>query len=221
MKLTHQEQAALLQGLIRVFGDNTDAFASFEEEISAEEFSDGNVIYANDRTKAALGIIIRGGAEIVRARDGCEVYLRSMQSGNVFGAALLFSDEKDYVTEVRAKGKTRVVFLPEAAMERLFTAFPKTAIAYIAFLTEKIRFLNRKIATFTAGSATEKLFNYLKQNADANGVFAPSVSYSRIADALGLGRASLYRAIDELCAEGIIRKEQKNIILSQSEESRS
>lgn len=214
MELTKREREALQKGLSHVFGDTADGLSPFESEMLLQSFQGGEVIYENDHTMAALGFIVSGGAEIVRTREGCDVYLRSMQSGDVFGAAILFSDTNAYVTRVRAKGKTRVVFLPQAAAEKLMLDCPRAALGYIAFLSEKIRFLNAKLATFTAGSATEKLENYLRQNADADGVFVPKVSYSRIADALGLGRASLYRAIDDLAADGIIRKEEKNIIIN-------
>lgn len=213
MELTKREREALVKGISAVFGDVSENTDAFFEEMTAQDFADGEVIYENQHTKSALGFVVRGSADVVRARAGCEVYLRTLPSGEAFGAAILFSDSETYVTRVRAKGKTKVVFLPESAAEGLMLAYPRAALGYIAFLSEKIRFLNQKIATFTAGSATEKLENFLRQNADADGVFAPKVSYSRIADALGLGRASLYRAIDDLCAAGIIRKEEKNIIL--------
>lgn len=221
MNLTKREKTALQAGLCAVFGTaSADALAETLSDSGAlqhREFADGEVVYDNAHAMPALGFLVRGGAEVVRAREGCEVYLRSMQSGDVFGAAQLFAESEPYVTVVRAKGKTRVLFLPQDAAEQLMLADPHAALGYIAFLSQKIRFLNRKIATFTAGSATEKLAGYILQYAGADGRFTPPMSYSRMAEALGLGRASLYRAIDELCALGAIRKEQKDLIITDGE----
>ena len=216
MTLTETEKAALQKGLCSVFGAAGETLTDrllHGGTLRSERFADGETVYGSTRAMPALGFLVCGGAEVVRAREGCEVYLRSMQSGDVFGAAQLFSGDASYVTAVRAKGKTRVLFLPQDAAEALMLADPRAALGYIAFLSEKIRFLNRKIATVTAGSAAEKLAGYILQYAGAGERFTPPHSYSRMAEALGLGRASLYRAMDELCALGAIRKEQKDIII--------
>jgi DNA-binding IclR family transcriptional regulator len=36
---------------------------------------------------------------------------------------------------------------------------------------------------------------------------------SRLAELLGMGRASLYRAIDALCDEGLVEKQGKTILI--------
>ena len=215
MRITKQELCALQAGLCTVFGDAASALADGLLEnpaVQVTAFADGESIHSDRDGLPALGFLLCGGAEIVRGREGCEVFLRSMQSGDVFGAAVLFAERCTAITEVRAKGKTRVLFLPQSEVEVLLRKNADAALGYIAFLSEKVRFLNRKIATFTAGSATEKLATYILQYASGER-FTPPVSYSRMAEALGLGRASLYRAIDELCALGAIRKEQKDILI--------
>ncbi|MBQ5389400.1 MAG: Crp/Fnr family transcriptional regulator [Clostridia bacterium] len=215
MKLTEQEKSAFQTGLRAVFGEAADALAERLQNgdgLQTAAFGDGEVMYDDRHAMSALAFVIDGGAEVVRTREGCEVFLRSMGRGDVFGAALLFAESESYVTVVRAKGKTRVLFLPQSAAEQLMLADGRAALGYIAFLSEKIRFLNRKIATFTAGTAAEKLASYILQYASGER-FTPPVSYSRIAESLGLGRASLYRAIDELCELGAIRKEQKDIFI--------
>ncbi len=217
MQLTESEKSALCRGLCSVFGEaSADKLARRlprEGALRSGRFADGETVYDNAHALPALGFLVGGGAEIVRRREGDEVFLRSMQSGDVFGAAQLFAEGETRVTVVRAKGKTRVLFLPQDAVEQLMLADPRAALGYIAFLSEKIRFLNRKIAMFTGGSAAEKLAGYILQCAGERERFLPTVSYSRMAESLGLGRASLYRAIDELCAIGAIRKEQKEIII--------
>ena len=216
MQLTEREKSAFAAGLAAVFGkDAADELAMrllSGGTLQYKEFADGETVYDNLHAMPALGFLVDGGAEILRAREGCAVFLRSMQRGDVFGAAVLFSESEAYVTVVRAKGNTKVLFLSETEARGLMLSDPRAALGYIAFLSEKIRFLNRKIATFTAGSATEKLASYILQYACGER-FTPPISYSRIAESLGLGRASLYRAIDELCALGAIRKEQKDIII--------
>lgn len=199
----------------RVFGADFDAARAAallaSPDVRTAEFADGDVIFA-DGTPAALGVLVRGGAEIIRAGAGGEVLLRTLGAGDVFGAATLFGRESAG-TQVRARGGACAVFLGRAAVEAVFAADPRTAIGYIAFLSEKIGFLNARLSTFTAESAEARLAGYLLRASDDRDAFVSALPLSRLADLLGLGRASLYRAFDALCAAGAIEKEQRKIYI--------
>ena len=82
------------------------------------------------------------------------------------------------------------------------------ASAYIAFLSGKIEFLNRKIIAFTAKSADAALAGYLLENGSADAVPA---NMSRLAATLGVGRTTLYRAVDALVRVGCIAYDGKEI----------
>ena len=203
------ETKCFAAALRRVFGADFDAARAAallaSPDVRTAEFADGDVIFA-DGTPAALGVLVRGGAEIIRAGAGGEVLLRTL------GAATLFGRESAG-TQVRARGGACAVFLGRAAVEAVFAADPRTAIGYIAFLSEKIGFLNARLSTFTAESAEARLAGYLLRASDGRDAFTPEMSLSRLADLLGLGRASLYRAFDALCAAGAIEKEQRKIYI--------
>lgn len=209
------ETEALCTALHTVFGEAADealaARICADERTFIRAFSDGETVYENGSALPALGFLLCGGAEIVRQGGNCEVFLRSMTAGDAFGAAALFAGDAPYVTTVRAKGATRVLFLPQTAAEALLAECPRAALGYIAFLSAKIRYLNQKLSTFTAGSAVGKLSGYLLSQSDADGRVALPGSYARLATALGLGRASLYRALDELCDAGIIERGAKEL----------
>lgn len=198
-----------------VFGADFDAARAAallaSPDVRTAEFADGGVIFA-DGTPAALGVLVRGGAEIIRAGTGGEVLLRTLGAGDVFGAATLFGRESAG-TQVRARGGACAVFLGRAAVEVVFAADPRTAIGYIAFLSEKIGFLNARLSTFTAESAEARLAGYILRAAAGRDAFVSVLPLSRLAELLGLGRASLYRAFDALCAAGAIEKKQKNITI--------
>ena len=88
---------------------------------------------------------------------------------------------------------------------------------YVRFLSDRIRFLNSKIATFTADSAKSKLMRYLVsqaelQNNPEGNVVLP-VSCQKLAESLNIGRASLYRAFEQLENDGLIRRSGKAVAL--------
>ena len=82
---------------------------------------------------------------------------------------------------------------------------------YIGFLSDRIRFLNRKIKFFTSGTAERRLALYLDSFPEDS--FKIDESMSAVADMLDIGRASLYRAFDRLTEDGFIRRERDEITL--------
>ena len=87
---------------------------------------------------------------------------------------------------------------------------PEFAENYIRLLSEKVRFLNRRIADFTASDTERKLAGYLAAcPADDRGIIRPN--RSALARTLDIGRASLYRALDCFESKGLIRKADRGI----------
>ena len=90
-------------------------------------------------------------------------------------------------------------------MRALLTGTPAFALNYVAFLSDRIRFLNRRLACLGAGSAARRLAAWLDASIpDGAAEYELPLSLSRLPDALGVSRASLYRALDELEAAGHI-----------------
>ena len=170
-------------------------------------FARGESIYAPDDYPKALGVVLQGRAEAVAARRDSAV-LNAFGPGAVFGAASLFGG-KAYVARVRAAADCRVQFLPEDTLRVWFAAEPQMALNYMAFLTDRVRFLNGRIAVYTSQGASGKLYSWLCANGDGDGAL-PKLSMTKLAAALNMGRTSLYRAFDELEKQNLlVRKDGK------------
>lgn len=170
-------------------------------------FAKGESIYAPDDYPKALGVVLQGRAEAVAARRDSAV-LNAFGPGAVFGAASLFGG-KAYVARVRAAADCRVQFLPEDTLRAWFLAEPQMALNYMAFLTDRVRFLNGKIAVYTCEGASGKLYSWLCANGDGDGAL-PKLSMTKLAATLNMGRTSLYRAFDELEKQNLlVRKDRK------------
>ena len=128
----------------------------------------------------------------------------------MFGIANLFSDEP-YVSEIRAHGACRVFMISEEAIRHLLENDSAFLYRYLAFLSGRIRFLNRKIGYLTAGSAERRLALYLVSlGRDSVRLDA---SISSLSELLDVGRASLYRAFDRLTEDGFLIKDGRNLTL--------
>ncbi len=155
-----------------------------------------------------LGIIASGRARIMNG----DAVMREICSGDSFGAATVFYLDGISKTEIVAVKKCDIIILPKSVLTELIENESICAINYVRFLSSKVSFLNTKIAAFTAGSVRQKLCLYLSGlNTDSDGVIISEVCPSTLADMLNIGRASLYRTLDELIDEGIISRTGKQI----------
>ena len=181
-----------------------------------ERFTDGAVIPAATETGRRLGIVLSGVVSVMGAGD---VPLNRIGAGGTFGAAALFSDKEGAPTRLVAKKPVTVYFLTEAETERL-TDDPRIRRSLLAFLCDRIRFLNRKVATFSAQDAKTKLSMALSER-EKCGVVVVEGGLAQLARSLDLGRASLYRALDSLEKEGAIRRRGKIIEITAQGGSKS
>ena len=202
----------------------TDIFSQMSEKteqmlVSLEEtvFPAGQTIADGDDFLSfkGLGILLSGKASIYGKDSGKRVLMNRIENGEIFGAATVFFPEKEAVSTVVALSKCRVLFIERNVLETIIENDFAVASAYIAFLSERIWFLNRKIIGFTAKNADAAFAGYLLRNADEDGIL--SVNMSRIAATLDIGRTTLYRAADALETEGAIKRDGKQITLLDKE----
>lgn len=169
----------------------------------------GEALYTPESFAQALGLVASG-ALVAENRSG--IALNTLNRGTLFGVAAVFGEADRYVSTIRAKSPARVLLIERGLLERLFVEHPECALRYVAFLTDRVRFLNAKIESFTAPSAQASLEHWLVQ-ASGVGDSVTVASWSAVSRALDMSRTSLYRALDALEAEGKIAREGKKVIL--------
>ncbi|MPM43728.1 hypothetical protein SDC9_90405 [bioreactor metagenome] len=179
-----------------------------------ENYEAGAMIYDPAKYEKCLGIILEGGAKVTKARGGHGVLAISMlHKGDMFGAATLFNALGKYFTQITATGRCRALILSESLLRDAFKEEFKLTENYIEYLSGRIYFLNRKIESFTGVSVTAKLRGFIMDRADERGQVTLEMPLTTLAQTLGVGRASLYRALDEMIENGEIERDGKRIIL--------
>lgn len=173
-------------------------------------FVKGETIYSPKSFKKAVGYIVSGSAMAITDNQS-GVVMKNFSAGMSFGVAALFGGEEMYVSEIIASEDTTVLFIDEDQFVKFFKDYPKTVINYINFLSDKIRYLNRKLKIVSCGSREDTLLKYLTENVNQNGEVTAPENMSMLAKMLGMGRASLYRCLDSLESQGKIQR-NKNII---------
>ncbi len=199
------------------FDVNADSAMRIFEETNAvcTEYEDGAILHSPESTEKQAGILLKGSASVTTSTPGKSTLLRFLSTGEAFGIANLFSNSP-YVSIIHAQGPCRVFCMPEETVRKLLEADKNFLYNYLAFLTDRIRYLNRKIGFLTAGSAERRVALYLASLGEKQVQLDASIS--ALSELLDIGRASLYRAFDKLTEDGYIRKVGRCITLLNPEE---
>ncbi len=184
--------------------------------VSVAEKND--IIFSENKYTRSLVIIIKGRASVTKHSGKTNILLNILSKGDIFGMATLFYEKDSYLTEITALEKTTLAVFSKENVKKIFALYPDVSENYITILSEKIHFLNRKISTYTKSETVQKVASFILQYTDeekSHSVLPYSIT--NIADALNVGRASVYRAFESLENDGIITRKGKIIIINDFE----
>lgn len=173
----------------------------------SEHAARGDVLYTPERFRHCLGLVLSGRVRVTRG----EMFVGVLERGDWFGAAALFNGREEYPSTLTALAECEVLFFPQSVVEQLMERWPTAAANYVRYLSGRICFLSDRLNSLAAGSAEDKVEQFLLHSADEDGTV--TVSATAMAQALGLGRASVYRAFESLEARGAISREGKKIVI--------
>ena len=183
-----------------------------------QKFKKGEIIYSNTVFNNAIGFIIKGSA-IAVSNNQNKVFLKNFSENMCFGAAAIFGGNDSYVSTITAKSDCEILFLDQILLTEIFKKYPQTAINYISFLSDKVRFLNNKLSVISCSSAEDTVLTYLQNTCDNNGYTDIPKNMTLFAKMLGLSRASLYRVLESLENQGYILKENNKLKVIKNEKN--
>ena len=181
------------------------------------EYKKGEIIYSPKDYDRKIGFIFSGKCAVLRERhEADDVILNLLQKGDSFGVLAAFSTE-EFPTSVRSMSDCEVLYFSKDEIINLIEKSPQISLNLINFLADRIAFLNRRIATFTCSSASNKLASYILSEYARCGSDEIPFNCKRAATVINAGRASVYRALESLSAEGVIIYDTKKIIIKNIE----
>lgn len=177
------------------------------ERCRSETAEKGAVLYTTRRFQRCLGFVLSGKVRVTRG----ELFVDVLEPGGWFGAAALFNEREDYPSTLTAQTDCEVLFLSQETVKELMKRWPRAGENYVYYLSERICFLSDRLNSLAAGTAEEKVERFLRRRADPDGIVC--VPATAVAQALGLGRASVYRAFEQLEERGILTRDHKKFIM--------
>ena len=193
--------------------EETLACALHGDRAAQRTFAAGEEIPLTIGDERALVVLTDGLALAYSTDEKRSVILRAIPAGTAFGVSVLFSDEEP-VSQIRAKTAAEALYLPASVVSERIGRDAAFRMNYIAFLSGRIRFLNRRIACYTAGSAERRLALYLSElppAGDGPDELRIDLPMTDLSELLDVGRASLYRAFARLGEAGLIERDDRRV----------
>ena len=189
-----------------------DAILCDQRYVSAE-FEKGELILSNRDKDSRLGFLISGECRVeIENESSDNVILNTLFPTDSFGILGVFCPDAEYPTCIFATKRSRVIYFTTDQITELVNKNPVIAMNVIRFLAKKVAFLNGKINTFSGKSINTKLSSYLSAIAKDGKTEIPFCG-TRMANALGIGRASIYRSLEALSTAGLIELKNKKIYI--------
>ncbi len=156
-----------------------------------------------------LGVVIAGELQELREPTFPN---RTLGEGNVIGVMDLFSKERGPRDEIVAKTRSRVVFFTAQQIRELFDAYPGMMMRYINFLTARTQELRWEYLMAATPSALDRVRKYCaaQMEEESQLVVLPR-SMSALAGRLHMSRSTLYRCLDQLEQQGVLRYQGKDL----------
>ena len=170
------------------------------------QFPAGQVVYSPQNFRRCLGVLLSGQLQVTKDTLAVSV----LEPGELFGAAALYSDAPEFATTITAKRPSRCLLLDQSLVDRLLGEQPLIRNNYLHYLTSRIRFLSGRLQSLAQSSAEGRLARYLLSNSRDGSL---TCSATDLAQRLGISRASLYRAFEELEHGGLIFRQGKTITI--------
>ena len=202
MPLT-EEETALLSACPLFRGTEKGLLRQLAEEAERTEFSSGQVVYSPRHFRRSLGVVLSGQLQVTKGT----LAVSALEPGDLFGAAALYSGEREFASTITAKGASRCLMLDQQLMDRLLAEHSQIRENYLRYLTGRIRFLSGRLQALAQPGVEGKLARYLLANGGS------SCPATELCQRLGVSRASLYRAFAALEDSGLILRQGKTITI--------
>ncbi len=172
-----------------------------------KDYSRNAVIAMEGDNCSALGIVLSGRIELQKAyASGKIVTLEQMTSGNMFGEAIVFTDNHQYPALIKALEKTEILYISQADIIRLCSEHPLFLKNFMELLSNRILMLNKRIKDLSFSTIRQKLANYLLEEYKHQHNLTLKIPFSKqtLAEHMGIQRPSLSRELIKMREEGLL-----------------
>jgi len=186
-----------------------------------KKYRQREIIVSHGETFTGIGIIAGGRIALTREQySGNRIIMGFLNSGNIFGEMIAFSDSNTWPLTVIAQEDSTILYLPP---DRITTTCSNVCASHttlilnmLGILSNRALMLNRKIEHLSARSIRGKISSYLLDTLRENreNIVVIPMKRHELADYLNIPRPSLSRELGLMRNEGIISFEGSAITVN-------
>ncbi|MEP6733027.1 MAG: Crp/Fnr family transcriptional regulator [bacterium] len=181
------------------------ARAALRANAVERSFQTDEILYLAGAPAHMLYLVIEGRVRLLREHDGRTIFIHDEGPGGALGEVPLFEGTTYPATAIAAE-PTRCLVLQRAAILNAVRDHPELALAMLARLASRVRFLVEKLNRTTSQSTLSRLAGLiLTRSARAHGEsFTLGATQQQAAEEIGTVREIVVRGLRTLKAQGAI-----------------
>ena len=169
----------------------------------------GEFLFREGQLCTQVAIVVSGQVKISSMNySGSEVIFNILESGEMFGNNLIFSDTPNYKGDVVAVKDSVIVLIKKENLENLLQSNREFLLNYLNIQSNFGKKLNSTIKMLSFASAEDRFLYYLRESNN-------EISYrtvTELADILHLKRETLSRILTKLEKENAIKRSPHQIV---------
>ena len=171
--------------------------------LEVKSLNRGEFLFREGQLCTQVAIVVSGQVKISSMNySGSEVIFNILESDEMFGNNLIFSDNPNYKGDVIALKDSVVVLIKKENLENLLQSNRNFLLTYLNIQSNFGKKLNSTIKMLSFASAEDRFLYYLRENNN-------EISYrtvTELADILHLKRETLSRILTKLEKENAIKR---------------
>ena len=174
-------------------------------------FKRSELVYSSDNGNGRVAFLISGKCEVrnISSTNKC-VVINVIEKHGSFGILSALSVD-DFPTHIFASKNSEVLFFEKDEIQDIVNNYSQISKNLVDFLLNRIHFLNTKIATFSGSRVENKLAIFFLYEMKKHGSERFDFNCLKTSEAINVGRASVYRALDSLEKKGVINFDKNTI----------
>lgn len=163
-----------------------------------------------------IGVVISGKIELQNiCPSGKIMTLTQLESGMVFGEAILFSGNHTYPITITAASKSEILFFKKKDVVHMLTHHPQVLENYLSLLSNRLFMLNGKVKTLSLETLRQKLCDFILKEYKKQKKLTLDIKMNRkeMSEHLSVQRPSLSREMINMQDEGLIEFDKHSITI--------
>lgn len=154
-----------------------------------------------------LGIILEGSIGIQKIFPSGQVtIINNFIEGNIFGEALIFSNNHKYPATITSTNNTKIMYIEKTNLINLLINNPSILNNFMSILSNRIFMLSQRISILSLDTIRKKISKFLLDEFKKQKTHSLKFNYTRktMAEFLNIQRPSLSRELANMKKDGII-----------------